>query len=64
MLFGNDEPSSTSSTSRIVSAVLFRGFAVARVVCEMCTKDNAITSGDGPQLERGPQVLVTHKDRG
>ena len=64
MLFSNDEPSSTSSTGRIVSAVLFRGLAVARVVREMGTKDNAITCGDRPQLERGPQVLVTHKDRG
>ena len=64
MLFGNDEPSSTSCTGRIVSTVLFRGFAVARVVREMGTKDNAITCGDRPQLERGPQVLVTHKERG
>ena len=64
MLFGNDEPSSTSSTGCIVSTVLFCGFAVARVVREVSTKDNAITRGDRPQLERGPQVLVTHKDRG
>ena len=64
MLFGNDETSPTSSTCRIVSAVLFRGFAITRVVREMGTKDNAITCGDRPQLERGPQVLVTHKDRG
>ena len=64
MLFGNNEPNSTSCTCRIVSAVLFCGFAVARVVREMGTKDNAITCGDRPQLERGPQVLVTHKDRG
>ncbi len=64
MLFGNDEPSSTCCARCIVGTVLFCGFAVACVVREVRTKDNAVTSGDGPQLERGPQVLVTHEDRG